>query len=359
MKKTICCAQGIFFIVFLMAASAAAQTPPPVGSPASSSTFNSQRGPSNSISGFIFDADTRTPLADVYVELITDTFTTIRRLKTDGSGRYTFVGMNTGQFRIRVLPYNTNYMEETQDVEIVNYQVGSTVTSDSVYLDFYLKVDKRKAGIGNPGVTGAVFAQDVPSEARSLYKKSLNYFKNAKEEQNGFEALKKAIELFPTYYDALNQIGLEYVKRKQYQEAVPYLVKAIDVNKRSFSSFYLLGLAAYNLKQMNEAAEAFRATTIINPQSSNAYLQYGMVLRINNNLKESEQALLKAQTLMKDTPSSELSWQLALLYDKLKRYEEAAKELEKYLKLNPDADDAEKTKIKNIITQMREKSKTS
>jgi len=358
MKKTIFSAQSIFFIVFLMVASAAAQPPPPPpGSPASSSSYNPQSGPSNSISGFIFDADTRIPLSDVYVELQTDTYATLRRIKTDGSGRYVFTGIKSGQFKIRVLPVRTNYLEETQDVDVVNYQIGSTVTSDSVYLDFYLKIDKRKAGFGDPSVTGAVFAQDVPSEARSLYKKSLNYFKSAKEEQTGFETLKKAIDLYPTYYDALNQMGLEHVKRKQYFEALPYLVRAIDINKRSFSSFYLLGLAAYNLKQMNEAAEAFRATTVINPQSFNAFLQYGMVLRINNNLKESEQALLKAQSLLKDSASPEVCWQLALLYDKLKRYEDAAKELEKYLKLMPDAENSQQ--IKMLITQMREKAKTS
>jgi Flp pilus assembly protein TadD len=339
-----------------MAVSVAAQG---IGSPASSPTFNSGGGPTNSISGFIFDAETRVPLADVYVELQTDTYSTIRRIKTDGSGRYTFAGIKSGQFRVRVLPFRTNYMEEIQDVDVVNYQVGSTVTSDAVYLDFYLKIDKRKAGIDNTGVTGAVFAQDVPPEARSLYKKSLNYFKNAKDEQTGFETLKKAIEIYPTYYDALNQMGLEHVKRKQYFEALPYLVKAIDVNKRSYSSFYLLGLAAYNLKQMPEAVEAFRATTILNPQSFNAFLQYGMALRLNNNLKESEQALLKAQTLLKDNPSPEVCWQLAMLYEKLKRYEDAAKELEKYLKLSPEADAADKTRIKNIITQLRTKAQTS
>jgi len=341
MKKTIFSARSIFFIIFLLAASVAAQ----------------QTGPTNSISGFIFDAQSRTPVPDVYVELQTDTFSTIRRIKTDGSGRYTFVGMNSGNFRIKVNPYRTNYMEETEDVEIVNYRLGPTITSDAVYRDFYLKIDKRKANLGDANVTGAVFAQDVPSEARNLYKKSFNYFKDAKEEQLGFEALKKAIEIFPTYYDALNQIGIEYVKRKQYFEALPYLVRAIEVNQRSFSSFYLLGLAAYNLKQMNEAAEAFRATTVINPQSSNAFLQYGMVLRINNNLKESEQALLKAQSLLKDTPSPQVCWQLALLYDKLKRYEDAAKELEKYLKLDPTAENAAQVKI--LIKQMREKAKTS
>src|SRR5215213_1897584 len=153
MKKTIFSARSIFFIIFLLAASVAAQ----------------QTGPTNSISGFIFDAQSRTPVPDVYVELQTDTFSTIRRIKTDGSGRYTFVGMNSGNFRIKVNPYRTNYMEETEDVEIVNYRLGPTITSDAVYRDFYLKIDKRKANLGDANVTGAVFAQDVPSEARNLY----------------------------------------------------------------------------------------------------------------------------------------------------------------------------------------------
>src|SRR5687768_3425374 len=73
---------------------------------------------SNSISGFVLDAKNSSPVADVYVELLNDLNTTLRRVKTDGSGRYFFAGMSGGSFRIKVLPYGTNYLPEERDVSI-------------------------------------------------------------------------------------------------------------------------------------------------------------------------------------------------------------------------------------------------
>jgi tetratricopeptide (TPR) repeat protein len=197
--------------------------------------------------------------------------------------------------------------------------------------------------------------QDVPSEAKNLYKKSVSQLEKPKDEKIGLENLKKTLEIFPNYYDALNRIGYEHVKRGQYIESLPYLIKAIEVNERSFSSFYLLGLSAYNLKQIKQSVLAFQGATTINPQSVNAYLKYGMVLRIDGQFKEAEQALLRANTLSKNTGIPEVHWQLALLYDKIGRYNDAATELETYLKLNPNVENIQQ--IKELITVMRTKAK--
>src|SRR6185436_8136879 len=43
----------------------------------------------NSISGFVF-GDSRTPLADTYVQLLDELGTTISQVRTTGSGRYAF-----------------------------------------------------------------------------------------------------------------------------------------------------------------------------------------------------------------------------------------------------------------------------
>jgi hypothetical protein len=45
---------------------------------------------SNSISGFVFDNADRSPIAEIYVELLDEVYSTLRRAKTDGSGRYFF-----------------------------------------------------------------------------------------------------------------------------------------------------------------------------------------------------------------------------------------------------------------------------
>lgn len=315
----------------------------------------SQSRPNNTIRGFIFDAASRNPVSDVYVELLDDVYATLKRVKTDASGQYGFSGLSSGLFKVKVLPYGTNYQEEIQDARIESFNFGNVNMSDSVYLDIYLKLDKRKARINEATETGSIFVQNVPETARSLYKKSISQLEKPKEKAEGIENLKKALSLFPDYYDALNKLGFEHIKDGQYLESIPYLVKAITINQRSFSSFYLLGLSAYNLKQFKESAEAFRAATIINPQSIDAYIHYGMVTRIDGKYAESEKALLKAESLAKDSPVSDINWQLALLYDKIKKYNEAADELEKYLKIQKGA--ANSKQIKDLIAQMRAKAK--
>jgi hypothetical protein len=310
--------------------------------------------PSNSISGFVFDSASRNPVSEVYVELLNDLYTTLRRVKTDGTGRFSFTGLSSGTFIIKVSPYGTNYLEETQSATIVNNTVGGSTSSDSVYLDIYLKLDKRKIN-SEFYPAGSVFIQDIPDSAKDLYKKAIPQLENSKQTNLGLENLKKALEFFPDYYDALNRLGIEYVRLKQYYEALPFLIKAVKINQRSFSSFYALGLAAYNLKQMKEATEAFRLTTVLNPQSVFGQFQYGRALRISGNYKEAEQSLLKAKSLDKDSAISEVYWQLGLLYEKTERYNEAADVLETYLKIQSDVPNLQQ--IKDLITKLRIKAK--
>jgi tetratricopeptide (TPR) repeat protein len=338
MTKIICQNSWIFLSILILATSNFAQSQT-----------------SNSISGFVFDAVDRNPISDVYVELLDDVYMTLKRVRTDGSGRYFFSGISSGNFKVKVSPYGTNYLEEIQEATIINYSFGNSRTSDNVYLDIYLKLDKRKINIGGTDSTTVIFIQDVPLQARNFYKKGESQMETKKNVDVGLENIKKALEIFPNYYDALNRIGIEYLKRKEYLKAIPYLIKAVEVNQRSFSSFYALGLAATDLKKLPEAIKAFRATTVINPQSVYAQTKYGMVLRMNGNYKEAEQSLLKALSLDKYSQMAEIHWQLGLLYEKTERYSEAADELEKYIKIQSDASNIQQ--IKKLIAQLRAKGK--
>lgn len=311
----------------------------------------------NTISGFVFDAKTRQPVADIYVELLNEVYIAVRRVKTDGGGRFFFAGMPAGTFTVKILPYGTNYSEAEQEAIVTNFRVGNNVSSDNVYLDFYLRLDSRKVNFGELNPAGVVFAQDIPSDAKKLYEKAVSQFEKNKEIELAFENLKKAITIFPTYYLALNRIGIEYVRRNQFYESLPYLIKSIEVNGKSFTSFYALGIAAYSLKSWKEASEAFRATTILAPQSALAHLKYGMVLRIDGNYKEAEKSLLKAKDLTKNSPVEDIHWELGLLYEKTGRFKEAADELETYLKV-ADVKKVEQKKIdtiKNLIVDLRKR----
>src|SRR6476659_8435978 len=64
----------------------------------------------NQISGYVSGPDRR-PVAEVYVELLDDYYATRGRVRTDGAGHYIFNALPAGNYKVKVLPYGTNYLE--------------------------------------------------------------------------------------------------------------------------------------------------------------------------------------------------------------------------------------------------------
>jgi len=299
----------------------------------------------NRIEGIVWDPYRR-PVRDLYVELQDENYFAVSRARTDSAGRFSFSGVSFGRYNVKVLTSGTNYLEYTESVDLLNVLRGA---ADAVYLDIYLKFDTRKVNSNVSEVTEVVFVQDVPEEARKLYKRGV---KDLHEKGDiGFNEIEEALKVFPTYFDALNTLGREYVERKEYQKSLAYLIRSIDVNQRSFSSFYALAYACYQLSHRPEALEAARGATMLQPNSLNAQLLYGTLLRLDRSYETAEKALLQAKKLSKDRPVPEVHWQLALLYNKLGRNAEAADELEAYLKVQPDAHD--KKQIQDLIAKLR------
>ena len=159
--------------------------------------------------------------------------------------------------------------------------------------------------------------------------------------------------MFPLYFDALELLGTEYVKQQEFEPAIAVLTKAVEVNRRSYPGLLALSVAQHGLKQLPEAIESMRRAIALNQSSSNANLWLGTLLRQTSKLDEAETYLKQADKLAA-AKSAETKWQLALLFNQLKRYKEAADELEVFLKLQPDAKDTEL--IKKLIQRFREQS---
>ena len=304
----------------------------------------------NSISGHVF-SNSRQPVADVYVELLDEVNASIGTpIKTNGSGFYAFRNLTQGTFKVRVRPYGTEFAEQTQEVMISNISIIPGGGRDSAQLDIYLRL-RPNADSGPFAAPGVIFVQEVPVEAKKLYEVGITRLREKKEKE-GFESLKRSLEIFPNYYLALDRLGTEYVTRGYYEAAFILLRKAVEVNASGFSSVFGVGVAQYNLKQINEAIENLRRATTLYSKSANAQLWLGLAYKRAGKLEQSEAALKRANELSKGK-AAEIHWQIARLYSEQKRYKEAADELELYLKYQSDKSDTEK--IKQLIQQLREK----
>lgn len=309
----------------------------------------------NEIYGTIYNEDRR-PMASVYVDLLDDVNSQLRHTKTDGTGRFTFTGLLNGRYVVRAMPYGTDYLEQSQEVTLSAVSASPGSGSDTQHVVLYLKIDPRVYASPFAGVTGVIFAQNVPPAARKLYDEGVRLL-HQKKEREGLGSLKKAIEVFPEYYLALDRLGAEYVTRGVENPAYlsagfALLTRAVEINPRGFSSVFGLGWAQYHLGLNAEAIASLRSATNLYDKSGEAHLWLGKALRRANSLSEAETALRRADALA-HKKSSEVHWQLAELFNGQKRYAEAADELELYLKtFQAKADDAEK--IRKLIKQLRE-----
>jgi hypothetical protein len=309
----------------------------------------------NTINGTVFN-DSHRPVADAYVELLDDYNSTLGRSKTDGSGHFTFNGLIDGRYKVKVVPYGTDYLEQTQDVVLASVSAIAGSGSARENVDFYLKVNERTSF--GPFAVGphVVFVQDVPPAAKKLYEDGVAFLK-LKKEKEGFESLKKSLEVFPDYYLALDRLGAEYAIRgtadRSYLEAgLILLTKAVEVNPRGFPSLFGLGWTQYQLGLNAEAVETLTRAAAADGKAADAYLWLGKALRRAAMLDRAEAAFKRANDLT-NGKKAEIHWQMAGLYGDQKRYKEAADELELFLKVESKAADAEK--IKALIKQLRDK----
>lgn len=324
---------------------------PTAGTAAIAATVTAQSG--NSIGGLVLDTS-RHPLPDLYVELLDGVEMSINRTRTDSTGRYQFSGLSSGTFFIRVQTFGTTLVSQTVRVEIINVSVAAGRGRYHEDVSFTLKtVDEEKTrGVSKRPST--VFSQEVPDPARKHYDEAIQDLDEGKGVDKGIAGLKQALEIFPTFYLALERLGAEYVKLTQYDQARGVLLKAIEVNPQGQMSFHCLGVAQYNLKRVDESVGSLKRAVSLAPTSINSHFWLGIVLFKSGKMKEAEEPFKRAYQLGgKRIPDVHMF--LAQIYSNSKRYKEAADELELFLNEAPDAKDSQN--IKALIAQLRAKAK--
>jgi hypothetical protein len=309
---------------------------------------SNERVISNSIEGTVFD-EYRKPVVNAFVELYNSLGVLMGNQRTTAGGRFSFRRLGPGRYSVTVKPTMTNLLEETQTVEITN-QFGQ---SETTFLDFRLQIDRRFLH-SYPLVTGSVFAQDVPNEARRLFRAGIE--KLGSDPLRGLEDLEQAVGLFPNYFDALTALGKAHIMAGNYEKGYPYLLKAIDVNQKCADCYYALGLAFYKLEQIPAAVKAINAAAFLQPQVVNVRLLQGIILHSAKDLQGAETALLAATSMSRE-PIPDSHYYLALVYNKQGRNQEAADQLELYLKADKKIPNLKKEETKALIEKLRKPKK--
>ncbi|MEP7342512.1 MAG: tetratricopeptide repeat protein [Acidobacteriota bacterium] len=288
-------------------------------------------------------------VTSIRVSLLDENYHSIRTVFVDSSGRFQFRGLRQGVYLVRIEPVGTPYEEQTQRVEFQSISGGGGGAEEPFMVDFVLK---RKTTPGDNPAREVIFTQTIPDAARIEYERGAEAVKGDKFEQAD-AALKKAIGLFPDYFLALELLGTEYVKRGQFDLALPLLAHAVEVNRRAPKSLYALGVANLKLNHLAESIEWLKKAASEDSSNPNTYVMLGQAYGNNREYDQSATALKKAIALG-GNQVAEVHFYLASIYNKQGKYAEAVKELEIYLKEGKDID---RVKIKAAIDSLKAKEK--
>jgi len=176
--------------------------------------------------------------------------------------------------------------------------------------------------------------------------------------------LEKAVELAPSFYDALNKLGVEYLKVRQYRKAEPVLEKARALNPNDPLPLTNLGILYLQEGEslsaardaVPDAAKAsyskavgeFEKVTALGPLSPQVGFYFGNVLYRLSEYERAESMLIK--TLSIDSGMHEARLTLISIYMRQMRYKKALEQINAYLEANRDSPLKEKLEdLKNQI----------
>ena len=309
----------------------------------SDSESQTNLGGMNSIVGTVFTPVGRPAESRIRVKLSTMTRGD-RYFTTNQNGSFAFRGLPAGSYTI-IIDKETEYKPVSQSVDIIQFR-GSPAQTYTVNLRLEFKDRTEPA---RPAVVNAELL-NVPKKALTHYEAAMELAKK-NEHQGAIAELKLAITEHPTFTQAFNELGVQYLKLNKLDEANEAFQGALKINPESFPALINRGIVNVMMKRFGEAVPVLRKALKNHEQSAVGHYFLGQALANLGLFDDAEAALLKALELGKEE-MKEAHRILAIIYSSKGSKKRAADELETYLKLAPTAPDAEK--LKDQIRKLRE-----
>jgi regulator of sirC expression with transglutaminase-like and TPR domain len=163
--------------------------------------------------------------------------------------------------------------------------------------------------------------------------------------------LNKAIEISPTYYSLYELKGWFYMYQRELEPALLLYNKAIDLNPTLSKLYYSRGIIYERMKEYDKAIENFNKGIAINPACDTWHLEKAMSLFY---LKDYNNALDEIEIVIKlNSKYAEAYYLRGLIYKRLGKKNEALKDFNYYLELEPKS-----TKIELVQQYIKELQKS-
>jgi len=215
-----------------------------------------------------------------------------------------------------------------------------------VQKDLYLRALPSATPAGPaPAAKVSAHQLEIPDKARKSFQKGLELITGKGNYRGAVAQFQRAIELYPSYYEAYMAEGLAEYALGDAASAEASYKKSIELSSEKYPEAMIhLATLMNNSKRFGEAEPLLRKSVALNASSPSAYYELARALAGQNRFSEAVESAVKARELKTDNaPTYLLLWNLHIETDK---YALALQDADAYLKLAPTGALSERLRTK-------------
>jgi Tfp pilus assembly protein PilF len=291
---------------------------------------------------FVRLADNRPAPVGTLVELDYANGEVVDQGQTDSSARCIFAPGGHGLYLVRAKA--PGFKEVTQQLDLQNAQTGMV----NLVL---VPLPGHETSTNDAGGSVSVSGLAVPDGARKEFEKGQKSLAN-KDLDGGITHLKKAIDLYPPYSQALTLLGTAYNDKKDWKDAQGTLEKATTIDPKNASAFFQLGAALNQTKDYPGAQKALLEGLTLAPdapEASAAQYELARSYMAQSNWKEAEPYAAKVVASQPDFAAGHLL--MGNIFLKKGDGNGAIHEFQEYLRIDPKGPAA--NQIKDMIPKIQ------
>jgi len=260
---------------------------------------------------------------------------------TDNQGQFELRNLNPGNYQLEVEADRQKFDLVTERVQVFKG------TPSVVSISLREKIDS--AARSNTSVSVSELNARIPGAAQKEFEKATKLAAN-KDIEGAIAHLRKAIEIYPQFVMAYNDLGTQLLASGKLDEAAEVLEKAVALDSKAFNPALNLGIVLVLQHKFSEAATALSAATSLEPNSPAARLYAGLAAAGLGSFETAEKELKAAHELGGAKFAIAL-YHLGQVYLSKGDKQSALTSFESYLREVPDA--ANGDQVRKTIAMLR------
>jgi len=255
----------------------------------------------------------------------------------------------SGRFHVRGLPTDT-YQIVAEAQGYSSAQIITRVTGTHSGISLYLK-SARSSFLPPTGYSISVRELQIPAKAREEYRRGITSLVK-QDPAESLAHLNKAAALFPAYYEAYYHMGVAEIRLNHGDEALQNFQKAIDLSGGHYAlAQFAYGLLLCNRGEPQEAERIIRYGLETDSNSAEGHFFLAIALVVLNRVDEAEKSVREA--LLRKPGLADAYLLLADIHAKRNDHTSQIHDLDTFLKLAPDAPQAEKARqIRDVVQRL-------